>query len=110
MARISLAESVSPIEVDLFGRLYNTVPVTRSVQRAAVELEKSRGEVLNEEDADADKVVEYLSLVLDLRLKPAAGGRKPASQVIQEAWQEDKLEVSAIVDLVTELSGAAVPQ
>lgn len=102
MARISIADSLETFEVDLWGRIFDAVPVTRSVQMRATELEREGGDVLDGEEPD--EIVAYLGKMLDLRLKPAKGARKLASEAIAEKWQADELSIAQLVSFVQKFS------
>lgn len=107
MGRISIADSLETFEVDLWGRIFESVPVTRSVQMRATELERGEGEALESEEPD--EIVAYLGKILDLRLKPAKGARKAASEVIAEKWQADELSIPTLLAFVQRLGEADDP-
>lgn len=103
--KITIADTFEPIEVDLFGTLYKTVPITRSVQHAAVELEKEAGDILNDATANPDDQVAYLAKAIALRLKAADDAAPSAADQIVTLYTDDKLCLDQIVGLIEDLSG-----
>ena len=104
--KITISDSFEPIEVDLLGTVYKTIPITRSVQQKAVTLETESGDVLNDTTADPDSQVEYLAKAVGLRLVPTVEGEKPADELIVELYKEDKLRLDQLVDLIDQLGGS----
>lgn len=103
--KITISDSFEPVEVDLLGTVYKTVPITRSVQNAAVELEKEAGGVLEDSTASPDAQVDYLAKAVGLRLKPVEDGTDPAADHIIALYNEDRLTLDQLVQLIDELGG-----
>lgn len=103
--KITISDTFEPIEVDLFGVLYKTVPITRSVQHAAVELEKESGDILNDSTASPDDQVAYLAKAIALRLKATEDGSLNATEHIIALYNDDKLCIDQIISLIEDLSG-----
>ena len=104
--RITISDAFEAVEVDLLGTLYETRPITRSVQHQAVELEKASGSVLDDQNADPDKQVEYLARVVALRLVPSQPDGMDAGDFIISLYQSDKLRLDQLVELIDELGGS----
>lgn len=88
-------------EFDLFGRVFSSRPLTRSleVQRDQLGIE------LGSETSN-DSVVEKLGAFLDVFLTVPAGKRKRPSELLVEHWQADKVTVDqlgALIEAVLEL-------
>jgi hypothetical protein len=103
--KITIADTFEPIEVDLFGLIYKTVPITRSVQHAAVELEKEAGDILNDATANPDDQVAYLAKAIALRLKAVEDDAPSAAEQIVTLYKDDKLCIDQIIGLIEDLSG-----
>jgi hypothetical protein len=103
MAPLTIRDLAS-VDVDLWGKKFETIPATRSVSVKSAELEVE----LNQTD-DNDKIVELVAQVLDLRLKPAGNGRKKAGELVIEKWQADELTLDALLDFLEALSTADRP-
>lgn len=104
MAKLTIRDLAS-VDVDLWGKAFETVPPVRSVSMKIAELERE----LDEAGDDNDKVVTLVSQVLDLRLKPAGNGRKKAGDLVVEKWQADELTLDALLDFVNALGEADRP-
>lgn len=104
--RITISDSFEAVEVDLLGVIYKTVPITRSVQNAAVELEKANGSVLDDTTASPDAQVAYLADAVSLRLKPLDETSPSAAEHIVNLYEGDKLRLDQLVLLIDELGGS----
>lgn len=107
MAKLTLAESYEPVEVDLFGHDFVTTNVTRTTQIELGKLETLVDDAT--ENQDVDKMVEALAKVLDLRLKAADNKRTKPSTVIVQRWEADELNILDLVKFVEELGRASAP-
>ena len=103
MARITVSDSFEESEVDIFGTVYKTIPVTRSVENAAVELEKTSGGVLEDEKASPTAKFEYLAKVLALRLRPVEVDEPPVDVLALGLYEEDKLRSDQLIGLLEQL-------
>ncbi len=109
---LSIERPEAHVEVDLWGTMYDLLPVTRSLETPLAEAGRKVTEVLTQEpeagkeEAQADQLVEAVSAVLDLRLKPQNGARTKASKKILDAWKADKLSVDQILDFLEDLKDA----
>lgn len=104
MARVSIAESVEPVEVDLWGSIFTVKPATRSVSRKAGELMEKLDEV-----EDDDQAVQMLAEMLDLRLVPTEGKRTKASTIVSRKWEADELTLAQLMSFGERLSDAERP-
>jgi hypothetical protein len=105
MAKLTIRDLASA-DVDLWGKAFETVPATRSVERKIQELEAKLRELT---DDQTDEMVALTAEMLDARLKPAGQGRKKASEIIIEKWNGDELTVSQLLDFVGVVSEADRP-
>lgn len=85
-------------EVNLFDRVYVVGSITRSVQTRLETMETEIGEA---KDADAEFAV--IADRFDLLLTPANGQRTPASKLLLENWQADKLAAPAVAAFFEEV-------
>jgi hypothetical protein len=106
MTRVSIAASeIDSIEVDLWGTIFHTVPVTRTRQRTLLDLQKKYQEL--EEDA-TDEGVALMAQMLDHWLAPEPGKRKKPSDIILQKWEADELtfvQLTALLENLTEAVG-----
>lgn len=100
---IRIGQDYTPTEVDLWGTTFETRPVTRSVERAAGELQRKV-----EESEDADEVVGLLAELLDLRLCPV-GHKTRAKTVIEKKWKADELSTPQLTKFCEDLAEADAP-
>jgi hypothetical protein len=102
MARVSLGGDNGyqhePVEVDLWGRVFHTKPVTRTVKKRIVELQTK---LLATTDADEEARI-YADMVEAITV-PANGSRKLAGAVIMERWDADKLSDEELADFAERL-------
>lgn len=96
--RITVPERVT-IEVELFGEVYNVVPVTKSIQAKA----EAHDNALKADTAD--DLVKHYGKGLDLRLSTTRPEQPKPSKVVLDAWKADKVtihEVVAVLDSIVE--------
>lgn len=107
MARISIAASFEPVEVDLWDHLFHTKPITKSVARSTDEL----GDKINEAEAagDADKIVALLGEVFDALLQAADAKRTKPSALISKKWDSDELSLPQLIEFSEELTTSQRP-
>jgi hypothetical protein len=104
MAKISLgAGTFEGVEVDLWGSLYKTVRITRSVQN---KVDKALKKLDDTQDADA--AVKVLADVIDARLEPQ-NGAGPPSKLIVEKWKTDELSLDQLQQFQADLDEAEAP-
>ena len=111
MARVSIAAAeADEVEVDLWGTLFHTVPVTRTRQRAIRDLDEQFKALQTAdpapEDAE-DQAVKLMSQMLDHWLAPEPGKRKKPSDLICQKWEADELAFGQLNRLLEDLSEAA---
>lgn len=87
MSPISIAPAYEPIEVDLWGTIYKTRPITRSVAQALLKAEEKL-EVAEGTDAQ----VKALAEIISLRLENA----KAAAALIDKRWKADELVLTQL--------------
>jgi hypothetical protein len=97
---------LASVDVDLWGKKFETVPPTRSVLQQIAALEGKLREI---PDDQTDDLVELLAQIIDLRLKPAGQGRKTASACILEKWNADELTVGQLIDFSEAVGDADRP-
>lgn len=101
MTRLTLGGGQDePVELELWERVYQLQPLTRTVQRRVEELQ---GKLRDE--ADSDEAVKLFGGLLDAISKPTNGQRKTAGQLIEEKWLADELslgDLSAFIERVAE--------
>ena len=108
MSRIAIAAAESlEFEVDLWGTVFKTVPVTRTRAREITRLQRELNAL--EEDADNadDEAVRLMAELLDHMLAPEPGKRKKPSQLIVEKWNADDLAFKQLVDFYEQIGEAA---
>jgi hypothetical protein len=104
VAKISLgAGTFEGVEVDLWGSLYKTVRITRSVQNKVDNSLKKM-----DEDMTADQAVKVLADVIDARLEPQ-NGAGPPSKLIMEKWKADELSLDQLQQFQSDLDEAEAP-
>ena len=96
MTRIAIADygAKGPIEVDLWGQLFEYVAITKQTESkindAIAEINKS----VDGEDLTLHGVQARLfASRMDVRLKKSPGGRKKASALVRDAWSTGKLTI-----------------
>lgn len=105
MARISLGGDDGykhePVEIDMWGRVFHTRPVTRSVKKRLAELQ---GALL--ETTDPDEEAGLYADMVEAFTVPTGGQKKTAGQLIREAWDADRLSDEELADFATRLQDA----
>lgn len=105
MAPISItAEPFVPVEVDLWGTVYRTVPVTRSVQK---KLDALSGDIEAAGD-DGDKVIEAIGQLLDALFEKTTAAKR-ASVLVSKKWKADELQFDRLLAFLSELRQAERP-
>jgi hypothetical protein len=97
------------IEVDLWGVIFNAVPITRTLQRELDELNAAFQDIDEDADDADDQAVEMLASMLDVHVKPAGGRKKKASDFIVEKWKGDELTVEQLLTFQQRLVEAVRP-
>lgn len=113
--RVSIAD-LQPddaVEVDLWGSLFVTVPITRSVQakmevleQQVLDFQRADDETVEQEN---DRFVALQADLIDCAVKAAAGGRKKASTLVLERWNKDELTLDQLVTFRQRLAAAVRP-
>jgi hypothetical protein len=102
--RITMADALEPVEVDLFGFDYEMKPATRSL---VAECRPYEQKLEDADEGDADALIAAVGALLDIRLKSANGNqRKKPSAIVKEKWEADQLTTSALMGFLADLSGA----
>lgn len=110
MARVSIsAAETEAVEVDLWGTVFTTVPVTRTRQRAIKELDRELRALDANDDESEDQAVKLMAGMLDHMLAPEPGKRKKPSDLIVAKWEADDLAFRQLERLFDDLSEAAAP-
>jgi hypothetical protein len=105
MARLSIAQTYEPVEVDLWGSEFHTKPATRSSAKLGQEIQARIDAAPN----DSDEAVKALAELVDLRLQPANGKRTKASTLIVRKWEADELSMPQLFAFLEDLGEADRP-
>lgn len=118
MTRIAIADLFRPVEIDLWGREYKSVPVTRAVKAEILRVQAD-GEALGKEidaldDALTDeqeesfgrRMIHVKARLLSCRFRPAGQQRKPVEEVLMEKWDAGEVGEDEI-DMLLEAVGEA---
>lgn len=101
MTRVSIADVLGTVTVDLWGYEFEVQKVTRSA--------KERLQPLNEkidEAEDDDQWIAAVGAVWDERLKPADGKRTKPSKLLHDKWHGNDVSVPQVVATLTDIGGA----
>lgn len=103
MTRLRIDTGYDPVEVDLWGALYETVDISRSLQKKAEKLEAQ---------ADAtpspDEQIALVAELMDIKLKPVGHEEQP-SKLIKAKWEKDNLTSRQLLRFVRSLGEAENP-
>lgn len=95
---IKLGLVPEPFQVDLWGTVFDAVPPTRSV---LAKLDPLEDKLL--EDPDPDGQVDAICAVLDVRLRPVEGTKKP-STLVKAKWKADDVTLVQLYGLLQQIS------
>lgn len=102
MARVSLGGENgyvhTPIEVELWGRVFNTVPRTRTVKKKVAEITDKLATT-----NDPDELAQIYGEMLDTITVPTDGKRKTAGAVLVEKWQSGTVSEEELEDFAERL-------
>jgi hypothetical protein len=101
MTRVAIEQDHTPVEVDLWGTVFEAKPLSRSLSGDWDEAMQRVWEAENDDDS-----VRLLGAALDIRLKPTGGGKKKPSAVLAEKWKADKLTVPQVNAFIQALNKA----
>jgi precorrin-4 methylase len=99
-----------PLTVEIEGKdeavhRFETVAITRSVERKLGETLERIGETEIESAAEAiDSYVAALLEQVDEVIVPEKGKKTPASKVLRELWEDDEIESRDIEDFLKDLA------
>lgn len=118
MTRIAIADLFRPVEIDLWGREYKSVPVTQQVKADLLRVQ-AEGEALGKEIDAIDapltdeqeamfgrRMIEVKARLLSCRFRPAGQQRKPVEDVLMERWDAGEVGEDEI-DMLLEAVGEA---
>ena len=107
MTRIAIADLFRPVEIDLWGREYKSVPVTRAVKAEILRVQAD-GEALGKEiDALDDALTDEQEESFGRRMIHVKGQqRKPVEEVLMEKWDAGDVGEDEI-DMLLEAVGEA---
>lgn len=97
---IQIAQAYEPVEVDLWGELHKTRPVTRSVEKAIAKATEKLDAA-----GTTDLQVKCLAEIISLRLERSAA----AAAAIDKKWKADELAVPQLVAFAERLAEADRP-
>jgi hypothetical protein len=89
-------------EVELYERVYTLVPVTRSVQKKLQDAEQAINRA-----QDGDSAVAAVAAGCDVMMQPVNGQRTPASKLIKEHWEAEKLALDELMQFFEDVQAAA---
>lgn len=93
MTRISIETAYSPIEVDLWGALFETVDQTKGNQK---KMAKCQAKLAVADEGDETAIIRLFGELFDLMFRPIEGGRKKASTQLKEQWDAGNLGIGQI--------------
>jgi hypothetical protein len=107
---LSIGSAYEPVDVDLWGSAFVTVPSTKSVVAKVMALEAQVGEIEARGNGDGtpDEIVGLLADIVDAKVKPKGNGRTKAADLIRRKWNADELsidELNSFVEALTEAEG-----
>lgn len=124
MTRLEIAQAYEPIEIDLWGTVFETRDVPRSGVKKTGELQQKL-EAIQEAQAkegeeipgvglvprdpkpdELDQMVGILAEMMDVKLVSTNGGRKKPSTLIKAKWQADDLSLGRLFTFVAEIRAA----
>lgn len=100
---VSIGGDYHPVEVDLWGKQFVTVPATRSVSEKAEPLIDKLNEATDLED-----IVKGIGALLDIKLNPVEGAKK-ASTLVREKWKADEVTIDQLNKLLDDIREADRP-
>lgn len=81
-----------PIEVDLWGHLFEYVSLTKKTEATVTDALAQINKDFETEDLSKHATqVKAFAARMDVRLKPSAGGKKRASTLLKQKWTNDDL-------------------
>lgn len=96
---ISIAQAYEPVEVDLWGELHKTRPITRSVEKR---IDAAKEQVAKAETTDQG--VKALAKLISLHL-----GDDSIVSKIEQKWKADELTVNQLVAFADQVAEADRP-
>lgn len=96
---ISIAQAYEPVEVDLWGELHKTHPITRSLEK---KIDVVKEEIERAETTDA--AVKGFAKLIALHL-----GSPAVTAAIEKKWKADELTVAELVTFAETLADAERP-
>lgn len=100
-------KAYKPIEVDLWGQIFETTDPVRSVVTKITGLEKQFEEA--EAEGEPDAAVELMGALLDLRLASTNGKKTKPSTLLKREWEADKVSLQRLNAFFYELFEAQSP-
>lgn len=96
---ISIAQAYEPVEVDLWGELHKTRPITRSIEKKidAVKEQIDKAET-------TDQAVKGLAKLISLQI-----GDDGIAQTIEAKWKADELTVNQLIAFADSIAAADRP-
>lgn len=93
----------TPEEVGVFGRLFVTRRVSRSVNKKITDINERLSAAANDDEA-----FELVAEMMDALLAPTGGQKKTAGQVLREKWEADELFLDQIEEFSRQVQESAV--
>jgi hypothetical protein len=111
MTRIAIDTAFDPIEVDLWGTLFETRSMPRSRARKARGIGLKIEALMKSEPADdetaereEEELVGLYGELFDLKFAAADGGRRKPSTLLKQRWEDDKLTGEGLAAFVGKLT------
>lgn len=102
--KVSIAEVLQTIEIDLWGHEYETVWVTKStIDKAQALWTDAIAE--GREGGDRDLMIDKLGQLLDLRLKTDDAKAPKPSKLLRDKWDADEVAVDHVIGLLNTIGG-----
>lgn len=98
---VSIARAYNPVEVDLWGTKFETIDVPRSGAKKAQALEDEIDTIERGEEM-FDELVEKIAELMDIKLVPVEGSKKP-STIVKKKWKSDDLSIGQLMSFFREV-------
>jgi hypothetical protein len=101
MTTLKIEQAFEPVEVDLWGHEFHTLPLTRSRNLEYQATQQRLAAAENDDD-----VVEAIAAAFDVRLKISDGKRTQPSKLILDKWNGDELTLDQLFGFLHTLGDA----
>lgn len=101
--RPSIEKAYKPIEVDLWGSIFETMDQTKATQKKIAECQ---ARIAALDDTDDKGAIKLFGEQFDYTFRPIGGGKKKASTLLKEKWEANDLGLSQIANFLSEVGAA----